>query len=121
MDMVIVSRHPGAVEFLAEQIGLEQHGGHGFAYYDRAGKAVVVGDSTQGLPLSCRIPVLESAGPDDVRGKAVYGNLPLHLAALAAEVVAVEFAGPPPRGQEYGVEEMRAAGARLARYVVRAK
>jgi putative CRISPR-associated protein (TIGR02620 family) len=63
-------------------------------------------------------PVIETATVEAVRGKIVAGNLPLHLAAECSEVVAVEFAGAPPRGQEYGVEEMRAAGARLARYSV---
>jgi hypothetical protein len=62
--------------------------------------------------------VLGSANPDDVRGKIVAGNLPLNLAALAAEVVAVEFSGSAPRGAEYGLTEMEAAGARLRRYRV---
>jgi len=62
--------------------------------------------------------VLESATAEDVRGRIIYGNLPLHLAALAAEVVAVEFTGPPPRGREYSLADMEAAGAKLRRYRV---
>ena len=58
------------------------------------------------------------ASPADVRGKIVYGNLPLHLAAQAKEVHTIEFAGQPPRGAEYGIREMEAAGARLAVYQV---
>lgn len=85
---IIVSRHPAAIELIAEEVG-----------------AV--------------IPVLQSATADDVRGKVVAGNLPLHLAALAERVIAVEFDRDPPRGREYTVDDMRAAGARLEEYVVR--
>lgn len=63
-------------------------------------------------------PVLESATAADVSGKIVAGNLPLHLAAKSAAVVAIEFLGAPPRGREYGVAEMEASGAHLAVYVV---
>ena len=89
-ERIIVSRHPAAIEFIRRETC---------------------------LPDSCY--AYESATADVVRGKIVYGNIPLHLAALAAEVVAVEFSGAPPRGTEYGLAEMDAAGARLVRYVVR--
>ena len=89
MKSIIVSRHPAAIEFIRA-----------------AG------------PEFMDAPVLASASPDDVRGRIVGGNLPLHLAALAAEVVAIEFDGPAPRGAEYGLAEMVAAGVRLARYKV---
>ena len=89
-NVIIVSRHPAAVEFIR-----------------RAGE----------LPAS--VPVLSSVTAEDVRGKVVYGNLPLHLAAEARAVVAVEFTGPPPRGQEYTLADMEAAGARLRLYRVR--
>lgn len=56
----------------------------------------------------------------DVRGATVAGNLPLHLAALAEEVWAVEFTGTPPRGAEYTLADMESAGARLVPYRVRA-
>lgn len=92
MKCVIVSRHPAAIEFIQRCHPLE----------------------------TSAAPVLASATPEDVRGKVVYGNLPLHLAALAEEVWAVEFSGTPPRGTEYGVEEMEAAGACLRRYRVTA-
>lgn len=88
-NYVIVSRHPAAIEFIKESD-------------DRFFNA----------------PVIAQAHADDVIGKFVAGNLPLNLAALAAEVVAVEFSGAPPRGAEYGIEEMRAAGAVLRHYVV---
>lgn len=89
MKTIIVSRHPAAVEFIRRE-----------------------------APEFADALVLAQATADDVRGATVAGNLPLHLAALAAEVWAVEFEGGPPRGAEYGVAEMDAAGARLTRYVV---
>jgi CxxC motif-containing protein len=87
---VIVSRHPAAVEFILE---------------------------VSGLPVDT--PVLTgNVSREDVLGKRVYGNIPMSLASVAAEVNAVEFDGAPPRGAEYGVEEMKAAGARISRYRV---
>jgi hypothetical protein len=88
---VIISRHPAAVEFIRATD----------ARFTEA--PVITGNAT----------------PDDVRGCIVAGNIPLSLAALAVEVVAVEFDGAPPRGSEYGVAEMAAAGARLASYIVK--
>jgi hypothetical protein len=89
---VIISRHPAAIEFV------------------RANDARFID-----------APVITgNATPADVAGKVVAGNVPLYLAALADLVVAVEFDGAPPRGQEYGLHEMEAAGARLVQYVVRA-
>lgn len=89
MNIIIVSRHPAAIEFIRREARLA--------------------DDT---------PVLASATPADVTGAVVYGNLPLHLAALAGLVVAVEFDGDPPRGAEYGLAEMDAAGAHLTKYRV---
>ncbi|MGI9951413.1 CRISPR-associated protein Csx16 [Moorellaceae bacterium AZ2] len=71
-------------------------------------------------PEFASAPVLAEASAEDVKGKIVAGNLPLHLAALAAEIVVVEFAGEPPQGGEYGLEDVKAAGAKLARYQVTA-
>jgi len=88
-EYVIVSRHPAAVAFIHEE-----------------------------MPEAASAPVMESVSADDVRGKIVIGNVPLSLAAVAEKVIAVEFDGVPPRGAEYGVEEMRAAGARLTAYRV---
>lgn len=90
MQYIIVSRHPAAVEFIRTE-----------------------------MPAFRDAPVLASATADDVRGAIVGGNLPLHLAAEAAIVVAVEFRGDAPRGAEYSIEEMRAAGAHLRAYQVR--
>lgn len=90
METVIVSRHNGAVALIHRE-----------------------------MPETLDTPILSGTiGPDDVRGRRVVGNLPLHLAALAAEVVVVEFAAQPPRGQDLTLPEMDAAGARLARYRV---
>ena len=89
--MVIVTQHPAAEQFIRRE-----------------------------LPEFSGAPVLKSATPDDVRGRVVAGNLPFHLAALAAEVIAVQFSGPPPRGREYSLSDMDNAGAYLARYRVEA-
>ena len=89
METIIVSRHPAAIAFIRES-----------------------------LPALASSPVVAEATRDDVRGKVVVGNIPLHLAVVAEAVIAVEFDGAPPRGAEYGVAEMRAAGARLAAYTV---
>lgn len=88
---VIVSRHQATIEWLRQQV-----------------------------PALADVPVLESATAVDVRGRIVYGNVPLHLAAVAERVVAVEFTGTPPRGAEYGAAEMEAAGVRLRTYTVEA-
>jgi hypothetical protein len=90
-DRVIVTQHPAAVEFIRRE-----------------------------MPEFVGAPVLKSAAPNDVRGCIVAGNLPLNLAALAAEVIAIGFSGPPPRGREYTLSDMDAAGAYLARYRVEA-
>lgn len=88
-EIIIVSRHAGAVQWLLEE-----------------------------FPCLQDVPVIPSATAEDVRGKVVVGNIPLHLAKEAARVVAIEFSGEPPRGQEYGPEEMRSAGAHLTAYRV---
>ncbi len=88
-NILIVSRHPAAIEFIRAQ-----------------------------RPELANAPVLAQATTEDVRGKHVIGNLPLALCALAESVEVVEFAGAPPRGQEYTIEDMIAAGARLRRYIV---
>lgn len=72
----------------------------------------------QSLPEFADAPVIESATADDVRDKDVAGVLPLHLIALTHRFYAVEFTGTPPRGAEYSLEEMRAAGARITPYAV---
>lgn len=100
-DQIIVSRHPAAIAFIREHLAKEQlppciHGG----------------DEGE------EIPVVAVATADMVRGKVVYGNVPLHLASAAAAVCVIEFDGPPPRGAEYSLEDMKAAGARLRWYGV---
>jgi putative CRISPR-associated protein (TIGR02620 family) len=89
MRKIIASRHTGAIEFVRSE-----------------------------RPDFVDAEVRESVTPDDVRGAHVIGNLPLHLAALCGRYEAIEFSGPPPRGAEYGLKEMRACGARLVEYRV---
>jgi hypothetical protein len=62
--------------------------------------------------------VVADATPDVVRGAIVYGNLPLHLAALADEVWAVGFKTTPPRGVDLSRAVMEAHGIHVAGYKV---
>jgi hypothetical protein len=119
MDKVIISRHAAGIEFVAAALCPQ-----GAEYLIDSKEGFVLYDEDRGDRSMKRvgsIPVLAVATADDVRGKVVYGNVPLHLAALAAEVNVIEFAGPPPRGQEYTLADMKAAGAVLRRYKVMAQ
>jgi putative CRISPR-associated protein (TIGR02620 family) len=87
---VIVSRHTGAVEWLAQR--------------------GITGE------------VIAQATPEDVRGKNVIGNLPMHLASLAAKVGSIDLPrlAAADRGRDLTPEEMDAAGATIRWYVVAA-
>jgi putative CRISPR-associated protein (TIGR02620 family) len=64
-------------------------------------------------------PVLAHATADDVRGKAVIGVLPLHLAAEAESVTEVTLNLPPElRGKELSVDEVRKHLVGLSTYRV---
>ena len=67
------------------------------------------------------VHIAGNATEDDVRGKIVVGNVPMHLGALALEVHAVEYPAFPPRGAEYSIEDMIAAGVRVSVYVISRK
>lgn len=122
---LIVTRHPGTLHWLGKYLFPSEHLAHvcpaalEWSYFGPEPGSAEWDDARGGPAVYRSIPVMAEVTPDDVRGKHVVGNLPLHLAALAASVTAVEFAGPPPRGREYGAEEMEAAGARLVKYHVR--
>ena len=64
--------------------------------------------------------VIAHATAADVSGKHVYGALPLHLAALALSVTAIDMPSLPSelRGKELTPEQMDEAGAALRRYVI---
>ena len=87
---IIVSRHKAAIEFINKE-----------------------------LPESVDYPVYAEVTPTLVRGQHVYGNIPLHLAAEAEKVTAIEFGNNPPRGSEYTLEDMYAAKAALRTYMVK--
>lgn len=126
---VIVSRHKGAVEFICKKAGVffaseiaEEMDDYleGFSCWMTSGNdSVTVGyDGHKDHGPMCGPRVLSSATADDVKGKIVYGNLPMHLAVHAAEVRVVEFSGDAPRGAEYTIEDMVAAGAHISCYRV---
>ena len=64
--------------------------------------------------------VITHATPDQVRGRICYGVLPLNLAALAAEIWAIDMPDleAADRGRDLSPEEMEEAGAELVCYVV---
>jgi putative CRISPR-associated protein (TIGR02620 family) len=64
--------------------------------------------------------VITHASLDQIRGKHVYGALPLHLAAEAASVTVVDLPDLPSekRGQELSPSEMDVYGASLVTYRV---
>ncbi len=64
--------------------------------------------------------VKAQVGPADVEGKHVIGVLPLALAARAVSITTVDMPGlrPDQRGVDLTPEEMDAAGATLATYMV---
>lgn len=64
--------------------------------------------------------VIAQATVADVRGKRVYGVLPLHLAAEAAEVVTVDMPllKPEQRGVDLTPAQMDEAGASMSTYQV---
>lgn len=111
---VVVSRHPGVCEFIAYCLGGTYHPRRE-GYFP----SIQIPDEKGGHHI---IHVIDGdATSDDVRDKYVIGNVPLRLACLAREVIAIEFVGKPPRGQEYTKQDMINEGAYLMNYVVRCR
>lgn len=86
---LIVSRHPAAIAFIKKNV-------------------------TWGSVAT----VMSQVTADDVKDAVVAGNLPFHLAVEAKAVWIVEFKGAAPRGAEYTLAEMEAAGAQIKAYHV---
>ena len=87
---VIVTRHPALVEVLIEE---------GIA------------------PASAQ--VIAHATPEEIRGRAVFGILPLHLAAEAESVTVIGLNLPPElRGQELNADQVREHMGGVATYRV---
>lgn len=91
MHTVIVTRHPALVDYLI--------------------RARLVEPDT---------PVLTHASADDIRGKHVFGVLPLHLAAAADKVTEVPMSVPQSlRGTELTYEQVRDFAGTPVTYYVR--
>ena len=90
VETVVVSRHEGAVEWLKNR--------------------GIIGD---------RI-ISHVENPVEIEGCIVYGNIPLHLAAVAESVFSVEIPNLPKefRGADLTPEQMDEFGARLRQYSV---
>lgn len=88
---MIITRHPALVEYLVK---------HG-----------IVPEGT---------PVLTHATPEEVKGKHVFGVLPLQLAALTERITEVPLAlTPEHRGRELTLDEMEEVAGEPRTYVVR--
>lgn len=85
METIIVSRHEATITFLQDHY-------------------------TFGCPV-----IRDNVTSADVAGKRVYGNLPMHLAAMCGEYWAVELPDNCPRGQELDVNYL-ADNAKVVRY-----
>lgn len=121
---IIVSRHRAAIEFVARHLA----GGNVNNYWVQLDgptpciRYLPPGESDPDCAIM--VPVcMGNATADDFRdaiwnASTAYGNIPLHLASVADTVFAIEFKYTPPRGVEYTLAEMDAAGAYLARYAV---
>lgn len=91
-NAVIVSRHQGLVDWLRDRVeGIEN------------------------------VEVISHVSdPEQIKGKVVFGVLPLSLAVQAEIVCEVSMPDlkPEQRGKELSIEEMDAAGAKLVLYSV---
>ena len=90
-DALIVTRHSALVEYLREL-----------------------------MPSLRDAEVRTHVTEDDVRGRVVFGVLPLHLAALAKKVVVVPLNLPPElRGSELNLEQVKKYAGEPQAYIVR--
>lgn len=90
MEIVVVTRHKALVEYLIERAVVE-----------------------------LGVTVIEHATAEDIRGKHVYGVLPLHLAACAALVTEVPMNIPADmRGRELTLDEVRRFAGPARTYAV---
>lgn len=105
MRTIIVTRHPGALEWLQK---------HHEELCD-----MDFPESENVAPTN-HTKVILHATPEDVAGNRVIGILPNRLSCLAAEYYEIDLPGlrPEQRGKELSCAEMEAAGARPTRYVV---
>lgn len=88
---LVVTRHPGLVEFLRE-------------------RGLCAPDAT----------VIPHASPEDVRGKHVCGVLPHSLSCLCESFTEVPLTLPPElRGVELSLEQVRQYAGEPATYIVR--
>lgn len=92
MNTVIVTRHPALLQYLLE-LGVVPEG----------------------------TPVLSHATVEDVRGKRVYGVLPMRLAAEASTLTEISIDVPAEwRGTELTLEQINACAPKLTTYKVTA-
>lgn len=89
-NIVIITRHPGLVQVLHEL-----------------------------APETLNAPILDRADPEQIRGKHVYGVLPLTLACLADKVTNVTLNVPQElRGTELTADQVRQYMTELETFIV---
>ena len=116
--MVVISRHQAAIEFIAAELVKSMYAT--YALFNETSVTIVTEDCEERNEVV--IPLVRgNARKEDVLNRTVYGNIPLPLSTHAECVFCVEFEGTPPRGQEYSLEDMRMAGAKLEEYRVYSK
>ena len=122
-EIVVVSRHLGAIEWCGGRLGM-RYSPFSSPAQNMDTRAVQIGVLVE-YPTnpekegSAEIPVFSSVTPAEIRGKEVWGNIPLDMAAEAAVVVAILFPpGRAPRGGEYTCEDMVKAAAFTQRFTI---
>jgi len=109
-NVIIISRHEATITWIASQFGEGWH-------VNPEGRLESAPKYKSGDGDKVKV-IRENATDGQVGGRVVIGNIPIGMASLARQIYAVEFAGEPPRGREYTVDDMNKAAARLRAYRV---
>jgi putative CRISPR-associated protein (TIGR02620 family) len=124
MKTVIVSRHPGAMDWLRKHhpemfpmqicVGCN---GTGFVGEDGSEECISC-DGHGEIPMLGTV-VLSHASPDDVRGNRVIGILPEELSTLAAEYWKINVRVPAEyRGKELSCADLERFGCKIKRWII---
>ena len=62
--------------------------------------------------------ISHNAGPSDLLGAHVCGNLPLHLASLCESITVMTYKAEPPKRGEYTKEHFERLGCKLRNFKV---
>lgn len=122
LPVLVVTRHPVLVELLVERGLVATRRVCALCATPEAGHPENTCFSGNGLVAVAEVPdveVLTHATAEDVRGKHVFGVLPLHLAAEAALVTEIPLdLRPEERGVELDLERLREVAGPAVTYRV---